>query len=81
MVGKRRETGALRVKDARPLRRRANLNVRLAQTHEPRERVAMAAAYLRSALALNPDPAVSEAVVTHLIETADRLFNRKEANK
>jgi len=81
MVGKRRESGRPQVRHARPARRRATLNVRLAQTHEPRDRVALAAGYLRSALSLHPDADVAETAVTHLIEAADRLFNRKEGSK
>jgi len=81
MAGKRRGTTTPLVRTARPERRRAALNVRLAQAHDPKQRVALAAEYLRSALAIHPDPTAAEAAVTSLIETADRLLNRKEANK
>lgn len=81
MVGKRSETGAAKVRDARPVRRRASVNKRLAKVNDPRERIAIASGYLRSALALHPDPAVAEIAVTSLLEAADRLFGRKGEKK
>ncbi|OLT12964.1 hypothetical protein BJF79_03425 [Actinomadura sp. CNU-125] len=78
MAGKRRGTSTPLVRTARPERRRAALNIRLAQAHDPKQRVALAAEYLRSALAIHPDHTTAETAVTHLIETADRLFRGKE---
>lgn len=81
MAGKRREAGKPQVRHARAGRRRAALNIQLAQTHNPRDRVGLAADYLRGALALHPDQNVAEEAVTRLIEAADRLHARKETNR
>lgn len=81
MAGKRRGTTTPLVRTARPARRRAALNVRLAQAHDPKQRVALAAEYLRSALAIHPDPITAETAVTYLIETADRIFRGKEKHQ
>jgi hypothetical protein len=81
MAGKRREAGKPLIKDVRGERRRAVLNVKLARTHSPRDRVALAADYLRGALLLQPDPNAAEEAVTRLIEAADRLYARKENSR
>lgn len=81
MVGRRSESGSARVRDSRPVRRRASLNKRLAMVSDPRERVAIASGYFRSALAVNPDPAIAEIAVTQLVEAADRLLRRKGENQ
>lgn len=79
MAGSRRETQRPMKRHARPERRRAALNNRLAGTNEPLERMSFALDYLRGALTLHPDPGVAEEVVTRLIQTADRVYARKEA--
>lgn len=79
MAGKRRGLQRPMKRHARPERRRAALNRRLAGTNEPLERMSFALDYLRGALTLHPDPGVAEEVVTRLIQTADRLYVRKEA--
>lgn len=79
MAGKRRGAGRPYQRRSRPERRRSALNVELAAAHDSRARVALAADYLRSALALHPDPATAEEAVNLLIQAADRLYARKEA--
>lgn len=81
MAGSRRATAHPMKRRARPERRRAALNNRLAQTNEPLERLSFALDYLRGALTLHPDPGVAEEIVTRLIQTADRLYARKEATR
>jgi hypothetical protein len=81
MAGKRRDTERPMKRHARPARRRAAVNNRLAQTHDPLQRLSYALDYLRGALTLNPDPAVAEEVVTRLIQSADDLYTRKETSR
>jgi hypothetical protein len=57
------------------------LNRNLAAARDPRARVALAADYLRGALAINPDPDAAEESVNRLIQAADRLYARKEATQ
>lgn len=81
MAGKRRDTERPMKRHAQPARRRAAVNNRLAQTHDPLQRLSYALDYLRGALTLNPDPAVAEEVVTRLIQSADDLYARKETSR
>ena len=81
MAGSRRDTGRPMKRHARPERRRAALNRRLAQTNEPLERMSFALDYLRGALTLHPNPGAAEEIVTRLIQTADRLYARKDTSR
>lgn len=81
MAGKTQPPG-----DATKLQKRARvsrykLNVALSDESDPRRRVALAMDYLRSALAINPDPYIAEKAVVDLIKTGERLYAVKETTK
>lgn len=74
MAGNRRDLGKPTVREARIERRRAKLNRQLAKAHNPRDRIAVAANYYRSALVIKPDAAVAELMVERLVQAADDLL-------
>jgi plasmid stabilization system protein ParE len=65
---------------AKAERRRYALNVRLASTNDPLDRVSAATDYFRATFVQNPDPAAAERVVALLLRAADDLSDhpRKE---
>lgn len=80
MAGRRRGTGRPVRRTVRHERRTARLNQALAQTADPRERIAIAVDHYRAALQVWPDPEGTERVVALLIKEGDRLYRKaKEA--
>jgi hypothetical protein len=66
------------VRAVRPERRAQNVNARLAAALDPRDRVSIAAGYLRSALTVHPHAGVAEQQVVALIAAADGLYREAE---
>lgn len=56
----------------------AAVNGRLAEAANQRDRVAIAADYLRGALALHPNDDVAEQVVLYLVTTANRIYRQQQ---
>lgn len=81
MAGHRRKAGKPMVREVKAEKRVANLNAALASTDRPQDRVAVAADHLRWVLVRNPDDEVADEVVQQIISAADRLQNKRGANR
>lgn len=81
MAGHRRGKDKPMVRTVKAEKRLANLNAALASTDRPQDRVAVAADHLRWVLVRHPDDQVADDVVQQLIGAANRLQNKRGANR
>jgi hypothetical protein len=76
MAGRRREQGKPKRRTVKLPNRLARLNTELAEATDSRDRVAIAADFVRGALAVNPNPIAAEKVVVDLVSAGERIYKQ-----
>lgn len=78
MAGKRQEKGKPLRRIIRFDRRKARLAAELATAANDRDRISIAADYVRTCLAVQPDTAEADAIVAQLVAAGDRIYEKQE---
>jgi lipopolysaccharide biosynthesis regulator YciM len=74
MAGRRSETGSPKRRTVKFPNRIARLNAELAAATDPRDRVSIAADFVRAALAVHPAPNRAERLVGDLVSVGERIY-------